>query len=160
MFPGAFFMRWQPVPPMNSSDATLRNILSTTKTIAIVGISHNPERPSHGVALFLQSKGYRIVPINPGLAGQNLLGEEVFASLGDIPAALGPIDMVDIFRRSDAVGPVVDDALAHLMERGLRTIWMQLGVIAPEAAARAEAAGLTVVMDRCPAIEHPRLMPA
>lgn len=145
---------------MNSSDETVRAILASTRTIAIVGFSHKPDRPSHRVARFLQQKGYRIVPINPGLAGRTLLDEEVFASLGEIPVARGPIDMVDIFRRSEDVGPVVDDALAHLMDRGLRTIWMQLGVIAPDAASRAEAAGLSVVMDRCPAIEHPRLMPA
>lgn len=145
---------------MTSSDDTIRDVLATTRTIAVVGISHKPERPSHGVARFLQRTGYRIVPVHPGLAGQTLLGEEVRASLGTIPESVGPIDMVDIFRRSDAVGPVVDDALVHLMDRGLRTIWMQLGVIAPEAGARAEAAGLTVIMDRCPAIEHPRLMRA
>lgn len=145
---------------MTSTDEIIRDVLETTRTIAVVGISANPGRPSHGVARFLQRSGYRIVPVNPGLAGQTLLGEEVFASLGAIPDALGPIEMVDIFRRSEAVGPVVDDALAHLKDRGLRTIWMQLGVIAPDAAARAEAAGLTVIMDRCPAIEHPRLMAA
>jgi predicted CoA-binding protein len=145
---------------VNSSDETVRAILASTRTIAIVGFSHKPDRPSHRVARFLQQKGYRIVPVNPGLAGRTLLDEEVFANLGEIPVARGPIDMVDIFRRSEDVGPVVDDALAHLMDRGLRTIWMQLGVIAPDAASRAEAAGLSVVMDRCPAIELPRLMPA
>ena len=145
---------------MTSSDEVIRDVLAQTRTIAIVGISHKTERPSHGVARFLQRSGYRIVPVNPGLAGQMLLGEKVFASLGDIPPEIGPVEMVDIFRRSEAVGPVVDDALTHLTDRGLRTIWMQLGVIAPDAAAEAEAAGLTVIMDRCPAIEHPRLMGA
>lgn len=143
---------------MTSDDETIRRVLETTRSIAVVGISANPARPSHGVARFLQRKGYRVVPVNPGLAGQTLLGEEVQAGLDTLPEALGPIDMVDIFRRSEAAGAVVDAAIAHLGGRGLRTIWMQLGVIDPAAAARAEAAGLTVIMDRCPAIEYPRLL--
>jgi hypothetical protein len=109
------------------------------------------------VARFLQSKGYRVVPVNPGLAGQTLLGEKVWPDLASIPAGMG-VDMVDVFRRSDAVPGIVAAALAHLP--GLRTIWMQLGVSHEEAAAQARARGVAVVQDRCPAIEYPRLMAA
>jgi len=132
------------------SDADLAALLQGVKTIAMVGASANPARDSHGVMAFLQRQGYRVIPVNPGLAGQELLGETVAASLFDIEA---PIDMVDIFRNSQAAGPIVDEAIAA----GAKAVWMQLGVINPEAAARAEAAGLTVVMNRCPKIEIPRL---
>lgn len=137
---------------MTETDATLRRILTETRVIALVGWSPNPERPSHRVAAFLSAKGYRVIPVNPGQAGITVRGERVRASLSDID---GPVDMIDIFRRSEEVGPVVAEAL---LMPGLRTIWMQLGVINPDAAARAQAAGLTVVMDRCPAIEYPRLI--
>ncbi|MBN2740445.1 MAG: CoA-binding protein [Rhodobacteraceae bacterium] len=137
------------------TDSDLRDILSETRVIAVVGISNKPERPSHEVAQYLQAKGYRIVPVNPGLAGQTLLGETVYADLGAIPADLG-VDMVDIFRRSEAVPEVVDDALAHLP--GLRTIWMQLGVVHEDAAEQARAKGVRVVMNRCPKIDYPRVM--
>jgi hypothetical protein len=139
---------------MTSGDEKLRDILSRTKVIALVGASPNPERPSHGVMLFLQQRGYRVIPVNPGLAGQTLNGELAYARLGDIPEARsGGIDMVDIFRNSEnALAPTREAILI-----GARTIWMQLGVINSLAAAEAEKAGIDVVMDRCPAIEIPRL---
>lgn len=135
------------------TDDQIRQILTHAKTIAVVGWSPNPDRPSHRVAAFLKSQGYRVIPVNPGQAGQTALGETVVARLADIA---GGVDMVDIFRRSEEVGPIVAEALAHLTP-GLRTIWMQLGVENPAAAAVAQAAGLAVVMNRCPAIEMPRL---
>jgi len=136
------------------TDDTIRHVLQTTRTIALVGWSANPARPSHGVAAYLARRGYRVIPVNPGLAGQlTAWGEVVRASLSDIT---DPVDMVDIFRNSDAVGPVVDEALAALP--GVQTIWMQLGVWNDAAAAKAQAAGKTVIMDRCPAIEIPRLI--
>ena len=140
------------IPFTNPDDDGIRAILAQARTIAVVGASANPARPSYGVMRFLQQHGHRIVPVNPGLAGKVLMGEAVFARLADIPFA---VDMVDILRRSEAVGPVVDEALA-LVPRPV-IVWMQLGVIAPEAAARAQAAGLQVVMDRCPVIETRRL---
>ena len=132
------------------SDAYLRDILTGARTIAVVGASPRPQRPSHGVMRFLQRHGYRAIPVNPFAAGSDILGERVYARLADIPE---PIDMVDIFRRSEAAGAVVDAAIAI----GAKAVWMQLGVIDGAAAARAEASGLKVVMDRCPAIEIPRL---
>ena len=132
------------------SDAAIKALLEDVKTIALVGASANPARDSHGVMAFLLRQGYRVIPVNPGLAGQQLLGEEVVASLSDIRV---PIDLVDIFRNSEAAGAVVDEAIAA----GAKAVWMQLGVINPEAAARAEAAGLRVVMNHCPKIESPRL---
>jgi predicted CoA-binding protein len=131
------------------TDAELRDILTTVKTIALVGWSPKPDRPSHRVAAFLAAWGYRVIPVNPGQAGQEALGEVVRASLAEV----GPVDMVDIFRRSEEAGAVVDEAIAV----GAKVVWMQLGVIDEAAAARARAAGLQVVMDRCPAIEIPRL---
>ncbi|MBV0893124.1 CoA-binding protein [Paracoccus sp. Z118] len=133
--------------------ADIDRIARDSKVIAVVGLSPKPERPSHDVARFLQSRGHRIVPVNPGHAGQTILGEPVFASLADIPDA-DQVDMIDIFRRSEAVGPVVDEALEHLPN--LRTVWMQIGVTHAEAAAKAEAAGITVVQNKCPKIEFPR----
>lgn len=138
------------------TDTDLRQILSTTRVIAVVGISPKADRPSHEVAAYLQRKGYRIVPVNPGHAGETILGETVFADLAAIPGDIA-VDMVDIFRRSEAVPEVVAAALDHLP--GLRTIWMQLGVIHPGAAATARARGVRVVMDRCPKIDYPRVMP-
>ena len=138
---------------MNPNDDVLRRILTDTKVIAVVGWSANAARPSHGVAAYLARRGYRVIPVNPGHAGTvTAWGETVRASLSDIKE---PVDMVDIFRNPDAVGPVVDEALSALP--GLQTVWMQLGVVHDAAAAKAEAAGVTVVMDRCPAIEIPRL---
>jgi predicted CoA-binding protein len=134
------------------TDHDLRRILSETRTIALVGWSPKPDRPSHRVAAFLKARGYRVIPVNPGQAGQEALGETVRASLSDIE---GGVDMVDIFRRSEKAGAVVDEALVALP--GLKTVWMQLGVIDEAAAERARAAGVEVVMNRCPAIEIPRL---
>ncbi len=139
------------------SDATLRRILDRTRTIACVGISMNPIRPSAYVARYLCLKGYRVIPVNPGHAGKNLHGEIVVPDLRAIPRAVGPVQMVDIFRRSDQAGRVVDEALDTLLDRGLETIWMQIGVVDEAAAARAEAKGVTVVMNRCPKIEYQRL---
>jgi predicted CoA-binding protein len=138
-------------------DAALRRILVRTRRIAVVGVSNNPVRPSHYVARYLSLRGFRIIPVNPVIAGKMLFGERVWPDLASIAAEVGPIEMVDIFRRSEDAGPLVDAALLHLADRGLRTIWMQIGVIDAEAAARAEARGLDVVMDRCPKIEHQRL---
>ncbi|MFX0545583.1 CoA-binding protein [Roseovarius sp. S1116L3] len=135
------------------TDDTIRQILKSTRRIALVGASANPARPSHGVMRFLLGKGYEVVPVNPGLAGQSLLGQEVVAHLADIE---GDIDMVDVFRSPEHVPGVVDEALAALPK--LQTIWMQLGVVHEEAAETARARGVQVIMDRCPAIEYPRLM--
>jgi predicted CoA-binding protein len=134
----------------NYTDGYLRDVLGHVKTIAMVGASTNWNRPSYFAMKYLQHKGYRVIPVNPGAAGQTLLGEKVYASLKEIPDR---IDMVDIFRNSAAAGPIVDDAIAI----GAPVVWMQLGVRNDEAAARAEAAGLTVVMNRCPKIEYGRL---
>ncbi len=129
-------------------------ILKRTKCVACVGVSANQVRPSFYVARYLGLKGYRVIPVNPGLAGQTLLGETVYADLRQIPSEI-PVDMVDIFRQSAHVPPIVDDALQCLP--GLRTIWMQIGVENPEAAAKAEARGITVIQNRCPKIEFQRL---
>lgn len=133
------------------TDDDIRSILTTVKTIAVVGWSPKPDRASHSVAAFLKRRGYRVIPVNPGFAGEQALGEVVHASLGSIGV---PVDMVDVFRRSSEVGPVVDEALRL---PGLKAVWMQLGVVNDAAADRARAAGVQVVMDRCPAIEIPRL---
>jgi predicted CoA-binding protein len=132
------------------SDAYIGAILRETRRIAMVGASPNWNRPSFFAMKYLQSKGYRVIPVNPAAAGQEILGEPVYAALADIPE---PVDMVDIFRNSEAAGAIADEAITC----GARTIWMQLGVRNDEAAARAEAAGLRVVMNRCPKIEFGRL---
>ena len=132
------------------SDDYIRGIFARVKTIAMVGASPRPDRPSHRVMAFLQRKGFRVIPVNPQATGQTIHGEKVVASLGDIAE---PIDMVDIFRRSEEVAPVVDEAIA----KHAKIVWMQLGVRDDKAAAKAEAAGIDVVMNRCPAIEMPRL---
>ncbi len=134
------------------TDAFLKDILQRTRSIAVVGVSMNPVRPSYYVARYLSLKGYKVIPVNPGHAGKMLFGETVRASLSDIS---GPVDMVDIFRRSEAVPPIVDEALKAFPN--LRTIWMQIGVENSEAAAVAEARGIDVVMNRCPKIEYQRL---
>ena len=136
--------------PISYSDSQLRRILSSVQTIAMVGASSNWNRPSYFVMKYLQNKGYRVIPVNPGTAGQEQLGEKIYASLRDIPDS---IDMVDVFRASDAVGPIVDDAIAI----GAKIVWMQLGVRNDAAAAVGEAAGLEVIMNRCPKIEFGRL---
>lgn len=122
----------------------------STKTIALIGASNKPERASHHVMQFLLTRGYRVTPVNPGLAGQTIHGQTVVASLADCTA---PIDMVDIFRNTDDAAKVIDEAIALKDKLHIKTIWCQLGVTPVDAAKRAEAAGLTVVMDRCPAIE-------
>ncbi len=133
-----------------TADEDIRELLTTARTIALVGASDRPDRPSYGVMKRLQDHGYRVIPVNPQITGEHVHGEFVFRELGQLGDS---IDVVDIFRRSDAVGAIVDEAIAI----GAKAIWMQLGVVNDEAAARAEAAGLKVIMDRCPAIEIPRL---
>lgn len=136
-------------------DEDIARIARTHRVIAMVGLSDNESRPSWGVARYLQSQGYRVIPVNPGHTGQTILGETVYASLSDIPAGAG-VQMVDVFRRSESVGPIVDEALAVLPE--LSTIWLQLGVRDDLAAERARARGVTVIQDRCPKIEFPRYL--
>jgi predicted CoA-binding protein len=131
------------------SDGQIRDVLKATRRIAVVGASNKPTRPSYGVMRFLLAAGFEVVPVNPGLAGQEVLGQLVVGSL----AQAGALDMVDLFRNAAEVGPPVADAI----RLGAKSIWMQLGVVNEEAASAARAAGLTVVMDRCPAIEMPRL---
>ncbi|WP_419809848.1 CoA-binding protein [Sphingomonas sp.] len=133
-----------------TADADIRDLLATARTIALVGASHRPDRPSYRVMASLQAHGYRVIPVNPQITGEHIHGEFVFRDLHQLGDA---IDIVDIFRRSDAAGAVVDEAIAI----GAKAVWMQLDVIDEAAAARAEAAGLKVVMDRCPAIDIPRL---
>ncbi len=137
---------------MTYSDDYLRNILRRTKTVAIVGVSANPVRPSYFVARYLRLKGMRVIGVNPGLAGQELFGETVCADLSSVPV---DVDMVDIFRRSDAVPAIVEEALIRW--ENLPTIWMQIGVMHDGAAAVAQARGVDVVQDRCPKIEYQRL---
>lgn len=131
------------------TDAEIRDLLLRTRRIAVVGASQNPARASHSVSAFLIARGFDVTPVNPGLAGQTLLGAPVAASLADAR----PLDMVDVFRRSEEAGAVVDEAIAL----GAKSVWLQLGVIDEAAADRARAAGLAIVMDRCPAIEWQRL---
>ena len=131
-------------------DDYLRGLLESVRTIAVVGASPRHERPSHRVMAYLQRRGYRAIPVNPNAAGGSINGEKVYASLAEVPE---PIDMVDVFRRTAAAGGVVDQAIAI----GATVVWMQLGVRDDAAAARAEAHGMKVVMNRCPAIEIPRL---
>ncbi|MEM7237089.1 MAG: CoA-binding protein [Pseudomonadota bacterium] len=139
------------------ADAHLRQILLRTKTIAAVGVSMNTIRPSFIVARYLHTRQFRVIPVNPVYAGRSLFGEIVFPSLGAIGRAEDPVQMVEIFRRSEDAGRVVDEAIEHLLDRGLETIWMQIGVEDRKAAKRAERKGLTVVMNRCPKIEYQRL---
>jgi predicted CoA-binding protein len=132
------------------NDDYIRGIFARVKTIALVGASPRLDRPSNRVMAFLQRKGFHVIPVNPQALGQTVHGEKVFGSLNDIAE---PIDMVDIFRRSEEVAPVVDEAIA----KQAKIVWMQLAIRDDKAAAKAEAAGLDVVMNRCPAIEMPRL---
>jgi predicted CoA-binding protein len=134
-------------------DTYIADILKTTKTIALLGASPNPDRPSNGVMRFLLSKGYTVIPVNPGQAGKEILGQTVYAKLSDIPQ---PVDMVDVFRAPEFLTGIVEEATA--LPQPPKVIWGQLGVRDDDAAAKAEAAGIKVVMNRCPAIEYPRLM--
>jgi predicted CoA-binding protein len=131
-------------------DEDIAELLANARTIAVVGASDRPSRPSYGVMKFLQDWGYRVIPVNPQITGEHVLGEFVWRELAQIGV---PIDIVDIFRRPQAAGEAVDEAIAA----GAKAVWLQIGVINEEAAANAEAAGLKVVMDRCPKIEIPRL---
>ena len=134
------------------TDSHLRAILTRTLRIAVVGVSMNPVRPSYYVARYLSLRNYAVVPVNPGHAGKTLFGRTVVGSLSEVA---GDVDMVDIFRRPEHVPPLVDEALAAFPRLG--TIWMQIGVVHPDAAATARARGVDVVMDRCPKIEYQRL---
>ena len=135
---------------MLTADTDIAHLLETTRTIALVGASDRPDRAAHEVMAMLLAHGYHVIPVNPALAGQTIHGQTVVATLADVAE---PIDMVDVFRRSEFVAEVVDDAIAV----GAKAVWTQLGVIDLDAATRAEAAGLQVVMDRCPKIEIRRL---
>lgn len=129
-------------------DAEMKKLLDTTRTIAVVGLSEKPDRPSHHVSAYMQAQGYRIIPVNPSVV--SILGERSYPTLRDIPE---PVDMVDVFRRSDAVPEIVQEAIAI----GAKSIWLQEGVVHEAAASEAQAAGLAVVMDRCILKEHMRL---
>jgi hypothetical protein len=135
-------------------DENVRAILARVKTFAVIGASPKAERPSNSVMQFLIDEGYVVKPVNPGIAGKTIHDQPVYATLADVPP---PVDVVDIFRDSEAVPGIVREAIAQKDRLGISTIWMQLGVINEDAAAEARAAGLTVVMDRCPHIEIPRL---
>jgi len=139
-----------PIDHDSYSDSYIHDILQSVRTIAIVGASSNVARPSYFVLKYLLAKGYTVYPVNPGQAGKTILGQTVYAGLGDIPVA---VDMVEIFRNSEAAGPICDEAVSI----GAKVVWMQLSVRNDEAAARAEAAGVKVVMNRCPKIEYGRL---
>jgi len=147
---------------MNAPDAPtyppaqIRTILERVRTIAAVGVSLNEVRPSFYVTRYLSLKGYTVIPVNPRYAGKEAFGQPVHASLSEIPRAHDPVQMVEIFRRSEEAGQVVDEAIEALLDRGLEVIWMQIGIVNREAAARAEAKGLTVIMNHCPKIEYQR----
>ena len=142
------------MPFPNYPDALIARILRSVKTIAMVGASPTSSRPSYFAMKYLLDKGFKIIPVNPGQAGKEILGQKVYASLSEVPP---PIDMVDIFRKSEAAGGITDEAIANKERLGATILWMQLGVINEEAAHRAEAAGFTVIMNRCPKIEYGRL---
>jgi len=135
-------------------DDLIKSILRSVKTIIMVGSSAAEMRPSYFAMKYLLDKGFNIIPVNPTLPGQEILGQKVYPTISDVPP---PVDMADIFRNSEAAGAVVDEAIANKDRLGLKVVWMQLGVVNEDAAARAEAAGLTVIMDRCPKIEYGRL---
>ena len=134
------------------SDTLIRRMLAKPATFACVGVSANPIRPSHYVARYLSARGYRVVPVNPALDGERVFGTRAVAALSEIE---GPVDVLDVFRRSEAVPALVEEALAVLP--GLRGVWLQIGVVSREAEAMCDAAGVPIVQDRCPKIEHQRL---
>ena len=134
-------------------DTLIKSILRSVKTIAMVGASGNDIRPSYFAMMYLLNKGYTIIPVNPGMVGKTILGQKVYASLKDVPA---PVDMVDIFRESQYAPEIAREVVAEKDRLGVKVLWMQLGVISPEAEQIAQDAGLTVVMNRCPKIEHGR----
>jgi predicted CoA-binding protein len=136
------------IPAFNAVPDEIRRILSSAKTIAVVGISPKPERPSHGIALYLKDAGYKIIGVNPGM--KDFMGERVYASLAEIPE---PVDIVDIFRAADAVPGIVDEAIATKA----KVVWMQTGIVHNEAAKKAKEAGLQVVMNKCIMVEHSAL---
>jgi predicted CoA-binding protein len=140
--------------PTTYPDSLIARILRSVKTIAMVGASPNQVRPSYFAMKYLLDKGFKIIPVNPGQAGKEILWQKVYATLSDVP---GPVEMVDIFRASDAALGVTDEAIANKDRLGLKVVWMQLGVVNEEAEKRAGAAGLTVIMNRCPKIEYGRL---
>ncbi len=145
-------MTFNPAAHEQYNDEAIRQILRETKTIALIGASQNESRPSYIVVKYLKERGYTIYPVNPGLAGQTILGLPVYGSLKDVPQ---PVDMVEIFRNSEAAGPITDEALALPVKP--KVVWMQLSVRNDAAAERAEAQGVTVIMNRCPKIEYGRL---
>jgi len=134
-------------------DTLIKSILRSVKTIAMVGASGNEIRPSYFAMMYLLNKGYKIIPINPGMAGKEILGQKVYASLKEVPA---PVEMVDIFRESKYAPEIARETVAEKDRLGVKVLWMQLGVISPEAEKIGQEAGLTVVMNRCPKIEHGR----
>jgi predicted CoA-binding protein len=136
------------------TDSEIRDVLSSVKTVAVVGASNKADRPAHYVPQFVQSHGYRVIPVNPGQVGTTILGETVYASLSDIPE---PIDMVEVFRAPEHVGPIVDEMLT--LKHKPKVLWTQIGVVNPAAEEKAEQAGITVVSNRCPKVEIPRLSP-
>jgi predicted CoA-binding protein len=138
----------------NYSDALIARILRSVKIIAMVGASPNEVRPSFFAMKYLTEKGFKVIPVNPSAVGKEILGQKVYGTVSDLPA---PVDMVDVFRNSEAAGPITDEVIANKERLGVKVLWMQLGVINEEAAKRAEAAGLTVIMNRCPKIEYGRL---
>lgn len=138
----------------NYPDALIARILRSVKTIAMVGASPNSSRPSYFAMTYLLDKGFRVIPVNPREDGKEILGQKVYASLNDVPP---PVDMIDIFRNSKAAGPITDEAIANKERLGAKILWMQLGVVNEDAASRAEDAGFTVIMNRCPKIEYGRL---
>ncbi len=137
------------------SDDRLRRLLTECRTIAMVGASDDPARDSHGVMHYLQQSGYRVIPVNPNIAGDELHGEVAYSALADIPHSF---DLVDVFRKVEAVPGIVDELLSLREQRGIQALWLQLGIADTKAAERARAAGITVVMNRCIKIEHGRLM--
>ena len=138
----------------NYPDALIAKILRSVHVIAMVGASPNPARPSYFAMKYLLDKGFQIIPVNPGQAGKQILGQTVYARIADLPA---PVDMIDIFRNAEAAGLITDEAIAEKDRLGVQVLWMQLGVVNEDAAKRAEATGLTVIMNRCPKIEYGRL---